>query len=358
VAHQDSFDGSMMAAVAAGPNGFVAVGTVDNPGEAPSGLAWTSSDGSTWMRVEAGLTDGNPSGVVWDGQRYIAYGGGFSEVPAAIWTSPDGQTWQRSTDGPGFDEITTLFIAALGGQLFAIGGGWGDSEGPISHVFNTWSSNDGQAWAAVSAEPAPPGMVGLTGLAATSSMLLAWGNSDGGPDYRPIAVRSTDGIAWQAANIGKSDSRVYDISGEHGGFVAVGSGPYVGEAGAQAPVKAWTSSDGAGWSAAAFQPAPGNDQLEHVVWYGGRYVSLGTYAGSPISWLSGDGTAWTESQSVPDAAKDGDPCTGGPCPVTTVSDLAGGTAGLLAVGSKDVQDQDGRHKSWQSVVWFAPAVNP
>jgi hypothetical protein len=199
-------------------------------------------------------------------------------------------------------------------------------------------------------------MVGLGGMTASDGTLVAWGPSDVQPDYRPVAVRSTDGSHWQAASIGKADSEVWDLADRSGGLVAVGSGPYCCEAGAEAPIRAWTSPDGATWASAEFQPVRGKDQLELVVSYGGRFVALGTYAGMPISWLSDDGTIWTEADSVPDAAVDEDPCTGGPCPNTTVSDLTGGQAGLVAVGRMRILDSEGAPIGWQSVVWIAPAV--
>jgi hypothetical protein len=345
----------MMAAVAAGPDRYVAVGTNDAPDDPPTGIAWFSTDGRTWQRSSDSL-DGDPSGIIWDGQRFVAFGGGGGVVPAAVWTSPDGESWQQAADGPGWDEVVVMFVTALNGELFAIGGGWGDGgEGPHPDTFDTWSSADGLTWQPVSALTPPPQMVGLTGMTAGNGMLLAWGPSAVEPDFRPIALRSTDGATWESATIGKADSRLWDVVGGDR-FVAVGSGPYCCEAGAEAPVRAWTSGDGASWTAATFQPQAGNDELEHVVWYGGRYVALGTYVGMPISWLSDDGTAWTESDSVPDAALDGDPCTGGPCPVTTVADMAGGGAGLVAVGRMELFDEEGHHQGWRSVVWIAPAV--
>lgn len=342
-----------MTAVAAGPGRFVAVGTTE--AEEPIGVAWTSTDGRTWTRVTNGPADGIPTGILWDGQRYVAFGGGASIAPAAVWTSADGQSWQRAADGPGFDELTVIFVAQLGNELFATGGGWGDSEGPMPGTFATWSSADGLAWQSVPAVTPPPAMVALGGMTAADGTLVAWGQSDTEP-FRPVAVRSTDGSTWESTFVGKADSRLWDIVGNDG-FVAVGSGPYCCEAGAEAPVRAWTSVDAASWTAAQFQPQAGNDQLEQVVWYGGRYVALGTYVGTPISWLSDDGTVWTESDSVPDAAIDGDPCVGGPCPVTTVSGMAGGAAGLVAVGAKEIFDEDtGNPLGWRSVVWIAPAV--
>jgi hypothetical protein len=358
VADQDAFASSMMAAVAAGPNGYVAVGTNFDPNDAPIGYAWYSSDGKTWTR-SSDVLQGIPAGVIWDGQRFVAFGGGQSEEPAAIWTSADGHSWQQATDGPGFDEVTTLHVAKLGGALYAIGGGWGDSEGPESHVFKTWSSSDGLTWVSTPPDAAPPGMTSLEGLTAANGMLVAWGSSDVSPDFRPLAVRSTDGRTWDSANLGKADSLVWDVVGSDGAIVAVGSGPFCCEEGATAPVRAWTSADAQAWARAQFEPAAGNDQLEHVVVYGGGYVALGTDAGMPISWLSDDGSSWTETHSVPDAAIDEGPaCTGGPCPTTVVNDFTNGPAGLVAVGQKQLFDAEGARQGWQSVVWFAPAANP
>lgn len=359
VADQQPFSGSLMRAVTVGPNLFVAVGRTWDPDEGPSGLAWTSTDGRTWVRAADALGEGDPTGVIWDGVRYTAFGGGGGVVPPAVWISPDGQSWQRAPEFTD-NEVIVMHVASLDGSLFAIGGIFGgdcgDCEGPPTDTFRTWTSTDGLSWQPVNAEIPPPEMTQLGGLTAANGVLLAWGAVWDDDQNLAVVLRSSDGQTWEQTSIGEVGDGVTDIVGADGTFVAVGHGPYCCEAGGSSPIKAWTSADGLAWQDATFEPDAGIDALEHIVHYGGQYVSLGSSGSVTISWLSVDGTVWTESESVPDTEADEDPCTGGPCPNTTLHDLAAGTQGLVAVGVKRILDEDtGRLLRWDSVVWIAPS---
>jgi len=339
-----------MSAVVAGPNGFVAVGTTDDGDAVPVGLAWTSVDGRTWTRSSGDLREGDPSGIIWDGTRYIAFGGGLSVVSPQVWTSPDGFSWQRAS---GIEEVTQLAVAKLGNQLVAVGAPFGDSDVPRTLPISAWTSSDGLTWESVAGTM--PSLNSFGGMSAADGQLVVWGSLYGDDGSRAVTLRSTDGATWEQSVVGNRDDRIWDVASGDGLFAAVGSGPYCCEAGATAPVKAWTSSDARTWTEAAFQPQPGNDRLEHVIRHARRYVAIGTNAGTPIEWLSNDGVTWTEGASVPDAAADGDPCTGGPCPLTTVQGLAGGSPGLVAVGLQNVANDDGMVVGLRSVVWIAPA---
>jgi len=343
-----------MTAVAAGPDRFVAVGRTPFSDQEPTGIAWTSTDGRTWVRSGDALAPGWPAGVIWDGTRYVAFGGGESIAEPAVWTSSDGTTWER---GSGIQDVTTMFVVRLGHELIALGGTWGDGgEGGANpnHQLSAWTSTDGLSWQPI-ANPALPSLSGLGGMTAANGMLVAWGAVDTDSVGQAVTLRSTDGRTWEQATVGKAEDSVHDIVGGHGPMVAVGSGPYCCEEGATAPVKAWTSEDGSAWKGAQFQPLPGSDELQHVVWSGSQYVALGTDVGDPISWLSVTGSVWSEANSVPDAAADNrNDCTGGPCPAIVVTGLTAGSAGLVAVGQWEVRDADGNRLGWRSVVWIAP----
>lgn len=343
-----------MTGVTAGPDGYVAVGSTPESDAEPAGIAWTSTDGRTWVRSDTDLSPGWPTGVIWDGDRFIAFGGGESVAEPAVWTSADGASWER---GSGVQDVTTLFVARLGDGLVALGGTWGDCgdcSGDLNHPLSAWTSSDGLAWQPI-ANAALASLSGLGGMIAADGMLVAWGAVDTDSVSRAVILRSTDGQTWQQATVGKAGDWVNDIVATSGRFVAVGSGPYCCEEGATAPVKAWTSEDGSAWQAAQFEPQRGSDELQLVVNDGGQYVALGTDFGDPISWLSIDGSVWQEAESVPDAAADnaGD-CTGGPCPATVVTGLTAGSAGLIAVGERELRDADGNRLGWRSVVWIAP----
>ena len=135
-----------MTAVVAGPDGFVAVGRTPFGDDEPTGIAWTSTDGRTWVRSDDDLAPGWPAGVIWDGDRYVAFGGGESVAEPAVWTSTDGASWER---GSGIQDVTTLFVARLGDELVALGGTWGDGGeggGALNHPLSAWTSSDGLAW--------------------------------------------------------------------------------------------------------------------------------------------------------------------------------------------------------------------
>lgn len=157
-----------MVAVAAGPDGFVAVGTdlVGHDERDPVvGLAWRSGDGRRWTPIplpESGAA--RPVAVAWTGERYVVVG--VRELPDAprmgVWLSSDGIAWRRVADGPDFAIggyiDTTEYHAWAGpadlvldpaGGLVAVGRtctagrGW---TGEVRCSAVVWRSADGRSW--------------------------------------------------------------------------------------------------------------------------------------------------------------------------------------------------------------------
>ncbi len=203
--------------VAAGPDGFVAVGFASAVGErAVRGTAWWSADGVAWETVRLG--DGaRPSTVFRAADRWliggVVYGNlaGTSLADAdrpvgAIWTSSDGRTWTRLEDDEAFDVggyVDTMEDPSSGGirafawngsTLVAAGDVCADSGLPCRAA--AWTSSDRTAWERVG--PLPRGDR-LEDLVSTNGTFVAAARvCPTGADCATVLLRSDDGRAWQA----------------------------------------------------------------------------------------------------------------------------------------------------------------
>ncbi len=140
-------------ALAEGADGrVVGVGTVNDQGDLV-GAIWTSTDGRNWQRVDrdseafAPTTDSDISmlDVAAGPGGFVAVGSdGGTEV--AIWHSPDGLSWARvDTAGQPFEYIGTLSaVDAIGTGWIAAGpDGFADMTGG---TVTLWTSPDGLNW--------------------------------------------------------------------------------------------------------------------------------------------------------------------------------------------------------------------
>ena len=139
-----------MRATVQGPDGgLVAVGAMlDQDGESTAAV-WTSTDGSTWNRIDptspvfgqkTAMTD-----VTWGSDGYVAVGT-EDEITPAIWTSPDGDSWTRvDISNQPFDHIGPPgSVAALDAGYVTVGPqGFIDAPGGVVTV---WTSPDGVTW--------------------------------------------------------------------------------------------------------------------------------------------------------------------------------------------------------------------
>lgn len=183
--------------VVATPTGWLAVGRDDEAcfvaceSNTQRAMVWTSTDGLSWTRVRsAALPGGGMNSVTATEGGFVA--GGDSEGRAAFWTSPDGLTWARVPD-PGFgaegESISVVGVAAAGGTIVAVGMARSDTGSDVV----AWSSTDGQTWTPSSVESPQEGQV--FNVAAVPTGFLATGPSGeasclGGIWWSP------DGAAW------------------------------------------------------------------------------------------------------------------------------------------------------------------
>lgn len=220
--------------VVAIPTGWLAVGRDDPfcpvgcPPEPLRALAWTSSDGETWTRIQQPSFPGGGINAV------SAFDGGFIAVGdaaghAAIWTSPDGLSWSRIGDDPMFGPVdgaaegataTAVGVASAFGVITVVG--MAQSATPEGgSIVMAWKSMDGESWIEAPVEGAVEGQV--FNVAATNSGFLATGPS-GATSCLGGVWSSTDGTSWtcEASDPGFAGFGAYAAAGSPSVDVVVG----------------------------------------------------------------------------------------------------------------------------------------
>jgi hypothetical protein len=172
-----------MRAVAATADGYVAVGHVRTGPKfnAIRPAAWTSADGRTWERSDAGMGfRGSLSGVTVGGPGLVAvgsicqadcYGPGVGGVVA---TSVDGSTWDYA---PVTAAAALQHVASAGPRLFALG--VKNQEVDPRAVLQLWRSDDGVAWQRVTGLPSVPDAIAIgADLAGAPDQLVVVGTTE------------------------------------------------------------------------------------------------------------------------------------------------------------------------------------
>ena len=178
--------------------GYVAVGQArSNAGERSRPAAWTSTDGLTWTRSDAGLDfDGFLSGVTLGGRGIVAVGTicqptCVNASPGVAAISLDGSTWTFSPVA-GATELQGVVHVGDGGQLFALGAPGLVPEPPAE--LELWRSADGVTWQVVPGLPSIPAAVAYGGadIAAADDRLVivGWAEVSGAAGLRNFAYVS------------------------------------------------------------------------------------------------------------------------------------------------------------------------
>ena len=267
---------SSLRAVAAGPNGVVAVGSLNDRSSSwfsPDGLTWTASStgflmaqaGASTVAYSAsdgGLDSAEVTDVVETGDGWLAVGRqdsspcasdcGTAPIRALVWTSPDGLRWTRVADqaslgGGGMDTVVR------GGPGFV-------AAGNAAGVAAIWTSTSGSIWSRVPdremfhPRPGPNARDQLTtamGAASGHGVVVVVGSDNGaqdiGFDNGVRAWWSLDGRTWdEAAAQPFAEDQMWGAASTAAGFLATGPS---GEPGCLGGI--WASTDGRAWRCVA-----------------------------------------------------------------------------------------------------------
>ena len=179
------------------------------------GLIMHSDDGDHWSRVTASATAETLNDVAWNGERFVAVG-----HHGAIVHSRDGERWQpasrpaipfrvlRPDDAP--YEVFYYFSGIVwNGERF-VAVGWGGND----HVGTVVLSNDGDRWELASDHEY---------LADESFQAVAWGGERFvAVGYDGTIMYSSDGDYWEPARATATVDVLWDVAWGGGRFVAVG----------------------------------------------------------------------------------------------------------------------------------------
>lgn len=299
-----------LSALAATPDGFVAVGgarsPLDDAGEggpssevgpvpvgASDGAVWRSPDARRWERVGdddlGGEGDQELHDVALGLDGLVAVGRDGDD--AAVWRSDDGGAWHRSPDDGVFGgEGTQVLHAVVAFEegFLAVGsdqaGAAGDQDAAV------WASEDGRGWRRLDpAAFAAPGPQSMEAVALGADRVVAVG-ADGD---QAAAWTSLDLVGWRTDRLG--GGRIDDVDSADGSVVAVGSAP--GDDGVldaatwRLAGEVWERADGGALT------APGNQRLHGVVLGPELAIAVGAtdFGGGDdaASWASSDAVTWT-----------------------------------------------------------------
>lgn len=203
--------------LAAGPDGFVAVGFDPNSNVmSVHGAAWWSADGRTWTAVALGA-GARPATVIRANDLWLIGGVIYGkEAPVgAVWTSPDGRTWTLRSDATTFDvgayvdtmedpDAGGVADFAWNGQLLVAGGRTCDrAKQPCAAM--TWVSTDGLAWQRSGVLPAGHAVTSLVSIDGTFVATTRTCNAVG--ECPSQVLRSDDGLTWTQVASGLSEGQ-------------------------------------------------------------------------------------------------------------------------------------------------------
>jgi len=288
--------------LATGPNGVVAVGSLnDRPG------SWFSTDGVTWkfgsgrfQLPSLGTDVVKVTSVVATGDGWLAVGRrdaacnldcGLEPLRAMVWTSHDGLTWTRIADQASFAKAGMTGVARLGSGFVAVGLAKGRAV--------AWTSTNGSTWTRAADDPDLHARAGLgagayvlvSGVAVGHGVVVALGMDGGGVGEGGLirAWRSVDGRTWTKATGERfATGQVFSVTATPEGFLATGpSGVDSCRGGI------WASADGKDWRCIAqdlpfegFAPyaAASSPTVEVVVGLGNGSVPTETGEPGAVWW--------------------------------------------------------------------------
>jgi hypothetical protein len=329
----------MIGGVAAGPGGIVAAG---------NGIAWFSTDGSSWQPVAMPAAQAFIPRAVgsWDGGfAIVALSGSSSTTRSAVWYSSTGTSWtQASTVLDGFD---ARGIAGTGKRIMLVGS---DTSDTAEGLAVSWTSTDGDKWIKATA-PTTQTSAAIDSVTALDGSFIAVGAPETGAGAQPAESSasateetwiSDDGLGWLSLTTTSTPVPRGHLSTVGGKLVLAGSGAD--------SVAVFDGSVTIGPSRVATVSAtpaiiyslnltPGNvpmipdittaDTLGPVVATSDRFVAFTTGGAGTSVWTSTDGGhLWAQEAKPSTLTAAGN--TGRPVVLEAIGD---GHGGVLAIGS-------------------------
>jgi len=162
--------------------GLVAVGVVGGVQDPTGAVAWTSSDGNTWARIDSTAFANGEAVSVAPGPAggLIAVGADICRKIALAWTTPDGKSWMRAPDeasrehSAGFSWMTD--VVTVDGVAIGVG----DVQGLQRGTAVSWISRDGLTWQQSASAPVQEGaeFYGITAAGHGALVVGAFGIPD------------------------------------------------------------------------------------------------------------------------------------------------------------------------------------
>jgi hypothetical protein len=264
-----------MVSVAALPNGFVAVGIDADAGQGDAAV-WISQDGRSWGRIahdeevlggpgvqRMDAVAAFPDGVVAVGLQNVD-----GDADGAVWLSPDGLRWSRVAHvesvfgGTGNQAIQA--VTAVDGGLVAVG--VDNAEGSLDGA--VWWSSDGQAWQRIQDDDAlgGPGDQIMMSVCAVPDGVVAVGVETGSAESEELRAAvwwSEDGRTWERirdATLDAESTAAYSVECSELIWMA-------GVAFGAATVVLWSSPDGRVWDRLPDRPAfEASSGLQRQLW--------------------------------------------------------------------------------------------
>ena len=217
-----------MTTVIATPDAYLAGGSAGPELSDRHARFWRSADGRAWDAVPddaAAFADAEVRSIARLGDEFVAVGvvGSAQKATAAVaWISSDGLHWTR-VDDPSFDgAIAVSVVAAPFGGLVAVG------SDVARHEAIAWTSSDGQRWTRAPRTASTfrdKGFVWMTDVATIGDVVVATGMEQ--PLQRATATSwvSRDGTSWEPAHDApvQEQGEFYAITPGGPGAVVVGA---------------------------------------------------------------------------------------------------------------------------------------
>jgi hypothetical protein len=264
-----------LTSVVHGPSGWLATG---------ANLILTSPDGVTWHAVggTAALAAADLLAAAAGPAGYVVVGSQMTDAglaPAGIWFSTNLSDWSMAR-GTG-DSLTT------GGQMLAVAATANGfvAVGTANHQPAVWVSRDGKTWALTDLSPAGAVLrqVAAQSTAQGNRIVVTGTNAAGAP----LVLLSADGgRTWYVAELphAGSSAAVTALTVGPDGFIAAG---VTGAPGDQQLIE-WTSPDGSSWTAAPIGAAGGTRAINALTGTGSSITGIGEIAtdqsGQIVTW--------------------------------------------------------------------------